>query len=334
MLIDLFKKPVPKRHISPKIRAYGKARIDIARRATSLAEWDQLWKKPANSFIFDWGERWKHCVEYKVDDFAAEVGFYVDILGLPVNAFDPDYAMFTSPGGDFYLAVVPTPEGRLSTAPEGIRIQFMVANLLETTTELERRGITFEQKPQPCTLGSSMCIACFRTPHGISIDLWGVVDPNLLEPGEEDSEAFITGFDQENPLVELVLGVSNEPGSVGEDFHSLVEPDSFVESAGDQDGIFPPVSWIEKEKVEDEPQHPIEAEEPIDNLEAESELDGRSRQPSTQEQLNFFEDDRLDEDERGEDESDEDFGEKFGDDSDDDSDQDATLYEYNYEDDF
>ena len=152
----MFRKPVKKHHVNPKFRAYGKARIDIAVRATNPAEWQKLWKKPAFPYPFTWGENWKQCIEYKVDDFPAEVGFFIDILGLPINAFDPGYAMFTSPKGEFYFAVIPTLEGEKSTPPDSIRIQF-------------------EQWPQACSEGSSLYIGYFRTPHGICVDLWGLV---------------------------------------------------------------------------------------------------------------------------------------------------------------
>lgn len=161
--------------VNPRVRAYGKARIDIAQRAKNPTDWEKLWKTPSNHFPFIWGESWKHCVEYKVDDFAAEVGFFIDVLGLPVNAFDPGYAMFTSPQGDFFLSIVPSPQGEPSTPPDAIRLQFMLIDIFATTRELENRGIAFEQLPEPVQPGSSLYISYFRTPHGICVDLWGMV---------------------------------------------------------------------------------------------------------------------------------------------------------------
>ena len=162
--------------INPRVRAYGKARIDISERAKNPMDWEKLWKRPSNSFPFVWGESWKQCVEYRVDDFAAEVGFFIDVLGLPVNAFDPGYAMFTSPQCDFFFAVVPTPHAEQSTPPDAIRLQFMVKDIMATAQLLEQRGISFEQPPQPLHPGSSLSIGSFRTPHGISIELWGMVN--------------------------------------------------------------------------------------------------------------------------------------------------------------
>lgn len=168
---------VPPFHISPRIRAYGKARIDIAQRAKSRDEWQSMWKPPANEFPFQWGSYWKQCIEYRVEDFAAEVGFFIDVLGFPVNAFDPDYAQFTSPVGEFFIAVVPVLDGQAPTPADAIRLQFMVADLVETAEELERRGVLFEQKPEPCQPESNLYIGSFRTPHGILVELWGEVTP-------------------------------------------------------------------------------------------------------------------------------------------------------------
>ena len=120
-MLDIIRKPKKQPHINPRIRAYGKARIDIAQRAATRDDWDRLWKKSTYPFPFSWGKSWKQCIEYKVADFPAEVGFFIDILGFPVNAFDPDYAMFTSPDGDFFFSVVPVQNKSEVTATDSIR---------------------------------------------------------------------------------------------------------------------------------------------------------------------------------------------------------------------
>jgi hypothetical protein len=165
--------------INPRVRAFGKARIDIARRAKNQAQWEKLWKQPSNSFPFVWGESWKQCVEYRVDDFPAEVGFFIDILGLPINALDQGYAMFTSPQGDFFFSVVPTPHTEQSTPPDAFRLQFMVKDIIATSHELQHRGIDFEQPPQSLHPDSSLSITSFRTPHGICVELWGKVEVGI-----------------------------------------------------------------------------------------------------------------------------------------------------------
>ena len=169
----------------PRIRAFGRARIDIARQIQSQQDWDRLWKEPAYPFPFSFDAGWKHCLEYRVADFAAEVGFFIDILGLQVLAINADYAMVASPGGDFCLSIVSVQSPSSSTPPDAIRIQFMLEDLLAVVAELERRGIAFEQAPGPSEPGSVLHLATFRTPNGMPIDLWGDVDtlPSKNEPG-------------------------------------------------------------------------------------------------------------------------------------------------------
>jgi len=226
--------------INPRVRAYGKARIDIAERAKNPADWEKLWKPPSASYPFVWGESWKQCIEYRVDDFAAEVGFFIDVLGLPVNAFDSGYAMFTSPQRDFFFAIVPTPHAEQSTPPDAIRLQFMVKDIMATTHELEQRGISFEQSPQPLRPGSSLAIGYFRTPHGICIELWGMVlaatssDVKMSLPknhdnGDED--------DKENESKEGDL-VEDEGDNGDEDeFEEVEEPDQEESESGIQDKL-------------------------------------------------------------------------------------------------
>ncbi len=227
--------------INPRVRAYGKARLDIAGRATSQAQWKKLWKPPANSFPFVWGDSWKQCIEYRVDDFPAEVGFYTDILGLPVNALDPGYAMFTSPQGDFFISVVPSPQAEQSTPPDAFRLQFMVQDILATAQLLQQRGIEFDQAPQPIHPDSTLSIASFRTPHGLCIELWGMVrtepspdasmslssvipkgdeeDDDEMEQDEDKINSDEAGIAEEEDDDELIIGL-NGNGSEESDLES------------------------------------------------------------------------------------------------------------------
>jgi catechol 2,3-dioxygenase-like lactoylglutathione lyase family enzyme len=168
--------------ISGKIRAYGKARLDMARRANNRQELDALWKESRYPFPFEWGSGWRYCMEYRVDDFAAEVGFLIDILGFPVVSLADDYAMFTDPEGDFYFAVVAADAGQ-STPPDAIRFQFMIRNIYQVAEELQRRGIDLEHEAQAYAVNSSVHYCSFRTPHGITIDLWE--NDEKVEPAPE-----------------------------------------------------------------------------------------------------------------------------------------------------
>lgn len=134
-----------------------------------------MWANPKHPYTFKLGPCWKNCVEYKVDDLAAEVGFFIDILGFVPNVLGEEYAMFSSPDGDFYFSIVPAEKGK-ATPPDAIRLQFMIEDVLKVSEELEKRGIRFEEKPKPESEGSSLYRGMFRTPHGIPVDLWGLVE--------------------------------------------------------------------------------------------------------------------------------------------------------------
>jgi predicted enzyme related to lactoylglutathione lyase len=229
MFEKLHAKPPAKPHVSSRVRAYGRARIDIARRAVTAQDWDQMWKPPQNAFPFTWGKYWKQCIEYRVDDFAAEVGFFIDVLGFPILAFDASYAMFTSPAGEFTFSVVQTPEGISSTPPDAIRIQFMVQDIDATTEELSRRGILFTQNPEPLSEGSTMYAASFLTPHGICIDVWGearqasedVVEAESVE--DEISEAEEVDQQSKKPSPEKVVEQELDIDDLFEEIHDEPE---------------------------------------------------------------------------------------------------------------
>lgn len=159
----------------PSLRQMGEARIAVVREAKTQEDFKRLWKEPKHPYAITLGTCWKQCTEYAVDDFAAEVGFWIDVMGLPRNAFGPDYAMFTSPGKDFFFGVVPASTSRQATPPDSIRLQFMVEDLPTLCQELEKRGIRLEAKPERQGLEESTLWKCtFRTPHGVPVDLWSL----------------------------------------------------------------------------------------------------------------------------------------------------------------
>lgn len=240
----------PGRHINPRYRAYGKARIDMAQHIQNQQDWDTHWKAPKNSFAitFPRDGSWKQSIEYQVDDYAAEVGFWVDIVGIPVNAFGPDYAQFTGPKGEFTFAVTSTPEGLKSTPPESIRIQFLVDDINLIVDELSSRSVPFDQPPTPVSPGSSTHIATFLTPHGIAIDLWGEClankpsdfgEQNLEMPGlvEKESQSYepisdhlpFTPPDKEIPTSNLPYPKSDiDPkGDIGIHWKIFEDPSSY-----------------------------------------------------------------------------------------------------------
>jgi hypothetical protein len=204
-------------HINPRVRAYGKARLDIARRVQTQQDWDALWRPPTHAFPFAFSSAssWKQCLEYRVDDFAAEIGFWIDILGLQVIAFSPDYVQFNSPGGEFTFAVSSTFEDQPSTPPWSLRIQFAVQDLTQTVEELERRSITFDQLPIPQHPDSNLYSATFSTPHGIPIDLVAESEPAPAPNGARPGPVVADRHPQETP-----------PPSRQDDLVQVVQPAS------------------------------------------------------------------------------------------------------------
>jgi hypothetical protein len=197
-----------KYHVNPRIRAYGKARIDVTLRATDEKEWQSMWRNPLNPFPFTWADDWAFCFEYQVDDFPAEVGFFIDILGFEVRAFSPSYAQFTDPDNIYCLSVSALPEGVDGTDPDSIRLQFKVHDIDQTVSQLEKRGIVFEQKPAPIHEGSALKMGYFRTPHGVCIDLFG----EISIAGDEDDYPREDEDDEEEAdrLIEEILGLSGD----------------------------------------------------------------------------------------------------------------------------
>ncbi len=158
------------------VREAGNKRLAASAPDSSAEERDKLWADSEHPFPFRWGNCWKHTVEYRVADFPAEVGFFVDVLGFDINVLDAGYAMFTHPEREFYISVIPVADGAEPTPPDVFSLQFKLENILDATTEIERRGVTFEQPLEHCGGPESLQhTAAFRTPAGIRIVLWGGV---------------------------------------------------------------------------------------------------------------------------------------------------------------
>ena len=158
-----------------RLHELGEARLKVAETAKTPEQLKELWKEPANAYPFKWGECWKQCTQYCVKDFAAEVGFFIDVLGFPTNAFGPDYAMFTSPEKDFFFAIVPANDENTCTAPESITLGFMIQDLPRVAKELESRGVEFSKPVKPCAEGAALHSGSFRTPNGVEVTIWGMV---------------------------------------------------------------------------------------------------------------------------------------------------------------
>jgi predicted enzyme related to lactoylglutathione lyase len=85
-----------------------------------------------------------------VEDLAAQVAFYRDVLQLPLRRQGIDWAHFDAGGGVLLELMT---GGVASHAPKGSQqqslvIAFLVDDLDETVAELKRRGVTFLGEPE------------------------------------------------------------------------------------------------------------------------------------------------------------------------------------------
>lgn len=160
----------------PNLHQLGQQRLASAASATSQEDWSNLVANLPYQFPFDWGNCWRQSTEYRVCDFASEVGFYTDVLGFSILVLSNSYAMFTSPDNAFNVAFVPVTQGD-ETPTNAMAIEFMVNNITDTVKTLQDRGVSFESTPNLPTSQPVLTMAAFRTPNGIQIRLWSVVSP-------------------------------------------------------------------------------------------------------------------------------------------------------------
>jgi hypothetical protein len=120
-----------------------------------------------------WGNCWKLSFEYKVSNFAAEVGFFIDILGFNVNIFSSTYAMFTNPDQDSFFSVIKSQGNEKPTPPESIRLHFVVKDLFLLVNELKKKSLVVIFPPESAGEETDLYSALLETPSGINMELWG-----------------------------------------------------------------------------------------------------------------------------------------------------------------
>lgn len=152
---------------------YGQQRIEFANNVKNQEDWEK-WAKNKNDFAFKFGPCWNHTTEYKVTDFASEVGFFIDVLGFDCNAIMRNYCMIQSPGGEFFFSFRPAKEDELPTPSDAMTIEFFLEDVVETAEVLKSRGVNFTQEPALEDEGSPMITAKFETPNHMPIRLWGM----------------------------------------------------------------------------------------------------------------------------------------------------------------
>jgi predicted enzyme related to lactoylglutathione lyase len=106
--------------------------------------------------------------EYPVADFDAEVGFYLNVLGLSTIALDEEYALFTTPEEDLTFACRRHDQGNHTYS--GHILCFMTRDIDSFAESLEERvganEITrFAGSPVQTVLR-------ITSPAGLQIDIW------------------------------------------------------------------------------------------------------------------------------------------------------------------
>jgi len=165
MVLDSFKK---------KCQEFGKKRLFVVSHAASEEAWNQEWTIPANHFFAEFGKIWQFAIEYYVYDFKAELGFFTDILGFDVKMISEEYAMVVPPEEQFSISF--SKVSRKQNASEGtsFSIQFFIRDLDHTYEKLGKLGIKFIEPPKKFDENGIFQRACFETPNGMSVILWGM----------------------------------------------------------------------------------------------------------------------------------------------------------------
>ena len=127
------------------------------------------WK---NEFAFEFGSCWNQTIEYKVNDFEAEVGFFIDVLGFDCNSISEDYAMLMGPKKECFFSVRKPKENESATPADAITIEFMLADIFETAKKLSDRGIELTKEVSMDVPDYPLYDAKFQTPNGLSVRVW------------------------------------------------------------------------------------------------------------------------------------------------------------------
>ncbi|MCC7492832.1 MAG: hypothetical protein IT204_10810 [Fimbriimonadaceae bacterium] len=152
--------------------ALGEHRLALIGSFTSAADWQQRWPAPQHDWPFEWGTCWKACFVLPVPDFAAEVGFFIDLLGCAVNAAWEDHVMLMSPDGAFTFTLT---RGQPGALPPGLRLELMLGNLTAAAAALAARGVPHQPLGAPWGEDSPMRTCELLSPSGLPLQLWGFV---------------------------------------------------------------------------------------------------------------------------------------------------------------
>lgn len=115
------------------------------------------------------GVVFRHMLEYPVTDFAAEVGFFASIFGLPSIALTHDYALFTHPEYGYCFSFRKDAHQPLPGSI-GLKMLFMTDDIDSADEHLNRTGLVPDKEIR---MGSTVQrVIHFATPSGLAIEIW------------------------------------------------------------------------------------------------------------------------------------------------------------------
>jgi lactoylglutathione lyase len=107
-----------------------------------------------------------------VNEYDACLAFYRDILELPLETADENFAQFATEGTKLYLHRL---GDKSSLRTHALEIHFEVPDVDAECNKLLERGVRFEQPPANMPWGTRM--AALRDPEGNAIEIVGPPDP-------------------------------------------------------------------------------------------------------------------------------------------------------------
>jgi len=156
-------------------RDLGNERIALAEKCTAEKSWMTAWTGARHPFPIKWGECWKAVIELSVQDFAAELGFFLHILGFDVNAIEPNWAMLMTPDKAYMFSLIQATEERPAVSGASISIEFMVEGITALASELTNRGLGVSPLQAEWGEEAPMRTFGFTSPNGLNIKVWGMV---------------------------------------------------------------------------------------------------------------------------------------------------------------
>lgn len=175
--------------ITATCTAFGRRRLKALKSIKSREDWEKLWPAPRHPYPFAWGDCWKAVPEFGVSNFPAELGFYLDILGMKVNAVWDGHAMIMTPDADFAFTI----HAAKRTAAE-LNLQFMLGNIAVAVAALKRRKVRIVQDLKAEWGEEHPMRTCkLRTPSGMIITLWGLVEVKKVKKEKAAKSAAAVG---------------------------------------------------------------------------------------------------------------------------------------------